>query len=319
MAQIVEMQNIGIDVSKDELVMMVLPARRLSRFANNAAGWTALVKELGDERALQRIGFEASGGYERDVSDHLRSLGFTVYVIDPLRVRLFARAAGKRAKNDPIDAAMIAEFVAKIDLHEQVYDPLRRRLGELVRYRETLIDTRIRLASAGAQLHDAAVKTQLRRRLQQLERDEAVIELRIAALIASDKCLAAQSAVMRSVRNVGAVLVATLLAFVPELGRLSGRQIAALVGVAPFDDDSGRSRGKRVISGGRAGVRKVLYMSTLGAATRFNPTIRAFYDRLRAAGKPAKLALTACMRKLIVILNAMVANGTMWRDQPAKA
>jgi transposase len=212
---------------------------------------------------------------------------------------------------------MIARFVAQFELHEQVHDPLRRQLGELVRYRQTLVDTRVALANAGEQLRNSALRTQLRRRLQQLERDVAQIERTIAALIAGDQRLAAQAALIRSVRGVGAVLVATLLAFLPELGRLSGRRVSALVGVAPFDRDSGPWRGKRCIGGGRAGVRAVLYMSALSAATRHNPTIRTFYERLRANGKPAKLALTACMRKLIVILNAMIATGTPWRDQPA--
>lgn len=317
MAQIVRIQNIGIDVSKAELVVMILPERRELRVTNDRAGWAALTAALGPDGAVQRIGLEATAGYERDVADHLRACGFTVFVVDPLRVRLFARAAGKRAKNDPIDAEMIAKFVAQFELHEQVHDPLRRRLGELVRYRQFLVDTRVAFANAGEQLHIDALRTRSRRRLQQFARDEAVIDREIAALIAGDQQLAAQAKLLRSVAGVGAGLVAILLAFLPELGRLSGRKVSALVGVAPFDRDSGRWRGKRCIGGGRAGVRAVLYMGTLSAATRHNPTLKAFYERLRAKGKPAKVALTACMRKLIVILNAMVASGTPWRDRPA--
>jgi len=320
MAQIVRTQNVGIDVSKADLVVMILPERRALRVDNNPTGWAALVAALGPDTALLRIGLEASGGYEREVADHLRSLGYTVHVVDPLRVRLFARAAGKRAKNDPIDAEMIARFVAQFELHEQVHDPVRRRLGELVRYRQSLIDARVALANAGEHLRGSTLVARSRRRLQQFERDELLIDREIAALIAGAPGLAAQAKLMRSVRGVGAGLVATLLAFLPELGRLSGRQVSALVGVAPFDRDSGPWRGKRCIGGGRAGVRNVLYMSALSAATRHNPTIRAFYERLRACGKPAKLALTACMRKLIVILNAMIATGTPWRDHnPAAA
>lgn len=304
---------VGIDVSKARLDVYRHPDGARLQVSNDAAGWTALCAWLAEAPGA-RIGLEASGGYEHSVLAHLSAAGLVVCRVDALRVRQFARAGGRRAKTDPIDAAVIARFVMNFEPAAYVPDPEREALAERVRYRSVLIDERTRLANAGAALRDPTLQQMNTAALARLDDDLRRLETDMAKHIAASKRFAEAAAILSSVPGVGKVLVATLIALVPELGQLSRRTIAALVGVAPFARDSGAWYGKRHIAGGRSAVRKVLYMAAMVSATRHNPHLKAFYDRLRAAGKPAKVALTATMRKLLTILNAMMSRGELWRE-----
>jgi transposase len=309
---------VGIDVAKAWLDVCRYPDGARQRFSNDAAGWAALIAWLGDLPII-RIGLEASGGYERGVAEQLSIEGFAVRVLDPLRVRLFGRAMGRRAKNDRIDARKIAEFIVHGDMPTKAPQRERDRLAELLNLREALVDNRTRLISVGEHLRERRFAAAAKRHLARLAGDIAALEHAIAGLITGDPHFDRTAKLLMSAKGVGLMLAATLIARLPELGTLSRHKIAALVGVAPFDDDSGESRGIRRIAGGRAHVRRVLYMAAMGAATRHNPVLKAFYKRLRAAGKLPKVALVACMRKLLTILNAMLATGTPWRDKPAAA
>jgi transposase len=304
---------VGIDVSKPWLDVYRHPDGRRARFSNDAAGWTALLAWLGDA-AIVRIGLEASGGYERAVAEQLAATGYAACVLDPARVRYYALALGRLAKNDRIDARTIAEFTAHGERPSKALDKERERLAELLNLREALGDNRMRLANVAEHLRDKAFARSTATHLAKLDRDMGRIERHLEDAIAANDAFAGLSRLLRSAKGVGPILAAMLIARVPELGTLKNRQIAALIGVAPFDDDSGPSKGKRHIRGGRARVRRVLYMATMVAATRHNPVLKAYYQRLIAAGKLPKVALVACMRKLLSILNTMVAKGETWRD-----
>jgi transposase len=309
--------SVGIDVSKLWLDAYRHPDGRRARFSNDAAGWKALLAWLG-AAPIVRIGLEASGGYERAVAEQLAA-AYAVCVLDPARVRYYALALGRLAKNDRIDARTIAEFTAHGDRPSKALDKERERLTQLLNLREALSDNRTRLANAAEHLRDKAFARSAAAHLAKLDRDIGRIERHLEDAIAATESFAGLSRLLRSAKGVGPILAATLIARVPELGTLTNRQIAALIGVAPFDDDSGPSKGKRHIRGGRARVRRVLYMATMVAATRHNPVLKAYYQRLIAAGKLPKVALVACMRKLLSILNTMVAKGETWRDMTTAA
>lgn len=315
MSQIVA--HVGIDVSKTWLDVFVRPLAERRRFANAAAGIDELVAWLRSlDVAIARIGLEATGGYEQDAARALSAAGFPVCVLDPMRVRRFAQAGAIKAKNDAIDARVIAAFVATFEASLAAFDDERDRLGELCQTRSTLLETGTRLTNAAAHLRDSLTRRIAARRVRSIDADIATLEKAIAALLARIQRLGSIERLLRSVGGVGAITAATLIAFLPELGKISDKQIAALVGVAPFDHDSGAWRGQRHIAGGRATVRCVLYMAAL-AGIRHNDWLGAFYRRLVARGKPPKLALTACMRKLVCLLNDIVARGYGW--QPDRA
>ncbi len=302
----------GIDVSKDRLDVALWPAPG-TRCSLGPDEIEQLIVWL-DQHRVVRVGLEASGGYEREVIARLSAVGVVVVVVNPLRVRRFAQAKGRLAKNDRADAATIAEFTATIAPDRPLREAALERLGEYLLVRrylqQTITDTVNQLEhlrQAELRRLVAAQRRGVARRLQQLDRH-------IAALVAEHPQWHALARQLRSVPGVGPVLAHTLIALLPELGRLTRRQIASLVGVAPFDDDSGRRNGARQIEGGRTAVRGVLYMAAL-VAKRCNPPIAAFAQRL--AGKKPKVILVACMRKLITILNAMLRDGQPW--QPAVA
>ena len=235
--------------------------------------------------------------------------------VNPWKLRQFARAAGALAKNDRLDARIIAWFVAMLPSREVRHDPAIAHLAELVTARRQLVDDLQQIGNQADHLHDTALRRLQARRIRQLERDIAQLDLRIAQDIAASPALAARHDLLRSMPGVGPVLAATLIAHLDELGSLSNRSIGALVGVVPYDFDSGRMKGLRCIFGGRAGVRRVLFMAAQAAAL-FNPTLKAFKQRLIAAGKKPKVAIVAVMRKLIVTLNAMVRDNAPWQPAP---
>jgi transposase len=303
----------GIDVSKDRLDVIVLPEQQCSSARNDAAGWFQLIEWLRGF-SISAIGLEASGGYERGIMRALLAAGMSVRQINPFKLRQFAKASGVLAKNDRLDARMIASFVAVMPTHPvQRRAPAVERLAEMVTVRRQLSDEKIAAENASRMLENAMLQRLSRRRIARLATDVAAIDERMVEIVMSDAALARRYRLLTSMSGVGAVLACSLIAFLPELGQLSRTKIAALVGVAPYDFESGKLKGKRCIWGGRTSVRNVLYMAAL-SASNWNPTLKAFHDRLAATGKKPKVVIVAVMRKMITILNAMVRDGIVWAD-----
>lgn len=301
---------VGIDVAKDHLDVAVVPSGETFHLANDRAGRAELVRRL---RRLgpDAVGLEASGGYERAVLKALLKADLPARRLNPFRVRQFAQALGVLAKNDRIDANIIALFVATLPTRQAVRDEAAEAVAELVTARRQLSEELTRATSQGEHAQAAIVRRLARRRAQRLAADIGALDQALTKLVALDPELSRKQAILRSVPGVGPVLGHTLLGLLPELGKLTNRQIAALVGVAPFDCDSGRFRGQRHIFGGRQAVRDVVYMAAL-AGGRHNPVLKAFRERLLAAGKKPKVVLVALMRKLITTLNAMLRDGRTW-------
>jgi transposase len=313
----------GIDVSKAWLDVALWPLKDELRVERNAAGYHRLVAWL-SEHGVMRVGLEASGGYEIEVIDALQARGFEVARFNAQRIRLFAKAKGRLAKhalgrltrgNDRADARTIAQATAVL-LDEA--PPQRRRdlepLVEHLTYRRRLRDWIVDCTNQLEHLKDKALRRKLTARRSAWQNELAAHDRKLASLVGEHDEWHVVEQRLRAVPGVGPVLAHTLLALLPELGRLSRRAIASLGGVAPFDDDSGRRVGERHIKGGRAVVREALYMAAL-VARRYNPVIAAFAKRL--AGKKPKVIIVACMRKLLVILNAMLRDGTDWQDKAA--
>ena len=307
-----EARIVGIDVSKLKVDACIRTLqRRLSR-PSTPAGEAALIAWL-LENGVGLAVMEASGGYERGWAEALRRAGIAVRIVDPRRVRYFARSTGRLAKNDPIDAEMIAwfgeTFAATV---EPTHDPERTELDQLVTAHRQLVGVMVQLGHLGEHRQPHVVEQAQRTLSKVIKSQLAKLETAIDAKIAASAALAARAAIIRSVPGLGPHFTAGAIAWLPELGRITNKAAAALVGVAPYDDDSGEHQGERRINGGRREIRDLLYMATLAAAGRHNPVIKAHYQRLRAKGKKAKVALVACMRKLIVILNTMLAHGQSW-------
>lgn len=306
---------VGIDVSKVQLDVAIRPTDDRWPVSNDEPGITILVERL---RTIQPalIVLEATGGLEVPVAGALAEAGLPVVVVNPRHARDFAKATGRLAKTDPLDAQGLAHFAEAVrptprplpDAQAQALSALLTRRRQLV---QMLTAERRRLQSAPQR-----IRADIQAHITWLERRLARTDDDLAAAIRSSPLWRAKDEILQSMPGVGPVLSRTLVAEVPELGLLNRQKIAALIGVAPFNCDSGTLRGKRVVWGGRAHVRAVLYMSTL-SAVRHNPVLKAFYDRLRAAGKAAKVALTASMRKLLTILNAMIKHHTYWQAKTA--
>ena len=296
---------VGIDVSQDQLEVHVRPTAERWSVAADEAGVAALVERLRTlEAAL--IVLEATGGYEPMVAIALADAGLPLAIVNPRQIRALARATGLLAKTDALDARIIAAF------GEAVQPPVRpmpdeqaRTLGELVARRRQLVDMLGAEMNRRRTSRQAALRKQLDRHIAWLQEAVARLDQDLQRLIRATPVWRETEDRLRSVPGVGNVTACTLIADLPELGALDRRAIAALVGLAPFARDSGVFRGRRRISGGRAAVRRTLYMATLTAIRR-SPAITAFYGRLRSTGHPAKVALTAAMRKLLVVLNAIV-------------
>jgi len=304
----------GIDVSKDRLDVMVLPEQQCLSVHNDAGGWAELVERLRG-LAITAIGLEATGGYERGVMRALLAAGMSVRQINPFRLRQFARASGVVAKNDPLDARMIASFVAIMPTRPaQRHTPAVERLVEILAVRRQLSDEKVAAGNAGRLLEDVMLQRLSRRRIARLSADIDTLDQRLVEIVAADPTLAHRYRLLLSMPGVGPVLASTLIALLPELGRLNRHQIAALVGVAPYDFDSGLLKGVRRIWGGRAPVRNVLYMAAM-SASQHNRALKLFHERLKADGKEPKVAIVAVMRKMITTLNAMVRDDVGWADR----
>jgi transposase len=307
--------NAGIDVSKQHLDACW--GEQELRTSNDAAGWDALSARLKADK-VQLVVLEATGGYERGVVAALQAAGFKLARLNPRQVRDFAKSLGVLAKTDRVDARVLRDFADVLARHEDchkyvtpVVDAARVRLDELMTRRRQVVDMRVaegnRLEQAGARAA-RSIRSVLRTLDKQLVDIDADIDQHL------EKHFKLQCKFLDSVKGVGRVTILTVTAALPELGRLDRRAIAKLVGVAPLANDSGQHRGKRCIWGGRSEVRAVLYMACI-SAVRHNPVLRSFHQRLIAAGKPPKVAIVACMRKLLTILNAMLRDQTMWDPQ----
>jgi transposase len=307
-----EPYTVGIDVSMDRLDVAILPGGQRLFVANDAAGWAELVVRL-QRCVIAAIGLEPSGGYERGVIRALLAAGFSVRRINPNKLRQFARARGVLAKNDRLDAQLIAEYVAIMPTRAVQSDPAAERLAEIVTMRRQLCDEHVAVENQASHLEDAVLRRMAKRRLARIAADIRLLDKRLAEMVCRDAELSRRYRMLVTMPGVGPTLAHTLLALLPELGKIGRKQVAALVGLAPYDFDSGKFRGQRHIYGGRMAVRNVLYMAAL-AAFRFNPALKAFHRRLVAAGKKPKVAIVAVMRKMIGVLNAMLRDATDWVD-----
>jgi transposase len=309
---------IGVDVCKRFLDIHLYPTGKSWRVPNTIVGLLSVRSHLPDPEQVKRIVLESTGGYEREAALWLTQAGYPVAVINARQGRNFARAMNQQAKTDQVDAEVLALF------GDRLMPPVRplateaqQQLDDLVTRRRQLVDiltaerNRMALLRGKAQ---ANVERHIEWLNEQIQELDAEIETQIQA---SDAWRQTQKLVL-SVPGVGKVMAATLLSALPELGQLSHKQVAALVGVAPFNCDSGQMRGKRRVFGGRANVRQVLFMATM-VAVRYNPVLKAFYGRLLERGKLKKVALVACMHKLLTILNAIVKQGKAWVAPEPKA
>ena len=306
--------TIGIDVSKLWLDVSVLASGEMFRVGNDAAGWAALVERF--KGKVKAIGLEPSGGYERDLAKALQRAGLPVRMVNPYRLRQYAKALGKLAKNDRIDARLIARFTAELPTREPRHNPLTEQMAELVVARRQNTDDKVRLSNQLEQVRDPVLRRMMVQRLRRIQADLLLLDKRLAEIVASDLALCTRDRLIQSFCGAGPVYSHTMLALVPELGDpdLDRRQLAALVGVAPFDDDSGRRTGKRAIWGGRAAVREVVYMAAMSAA-RSNPTLKAYRLRLIADGKAPKVAIIAVARRMLGIILALLQTGKEWNPQ----
>lgn len=306
--------TVGIDVAKATVEVAISGRQKTLALSNDEAGYAALLAQLSSLN-VGLVLLEATGGFELACATALQLAGLAVAVVNPRQARDFARAMGYLAKTDRIDAAVLADMartlLARGDLSKLVKplpDAQQLELQALVTRRRQLMAMKL-AEDHRMKMPGVRQRRSLNTIIKALDREIARVDKDLQAFVGANH--AELAALLDSVKGVGKATISTLLAEVPELGKLSGREVSALVGVAPINRDSGTMRGKRSIFGGRPDVRRVLFMAAL-VASRHNPVIKAFYQRLLAAGKPKKVALVACMRKLLTILNAMVRSGKPW-------
>jgi transposase len=302
----------GIDIAKDKADACIRSLSERRTFPSTPEGRRQLITWLRKHKVTKAV-MEASGGYEREWAKALREKKVEVRIVDPKRVRHFARSAGRLAKNDTIDADTIAWFAETFDeAPSQAYDAAREQLLKMVNARQGLLDIKTMLGNKGEHDVPDAVQQAHARLLKDIAAEVAKLEAALTAMVKATAHFAKLAEIIESVPGLAEITAAGLIAAMPELGQVSNEAIAALLGVAPYDDDSGKRRGERHIKGGRRRTRNLFYMACLGAATLHNPVLKAFYDRLIEKGKLKKVALVACMRKLIVILNILIARGEKW-------
>ncbi|PPK36898.1 IS110 family transposase [Pseudomonas laurylsulfatiphila] len=301
---------VGIDISKSNLVVWVQPQGEGFDLPNTSEGFVELIERL-SQYEVDRVLLEATGGYECKVMAALQGANFKVLRINPRRARAFAVAMGKNAKTDPIDAAVLADFAEVLHAsRDKIISPEREALRELIQLREQFVqqrdDNKRRLQQVQLPAVTVAIKGLVHYLQVQIKQLDKTIHQSMHELDAE------KAERLISVKGIGTVATASLLVYLPELGALDRREVAALAGIAPYNDDSGNHSGKRQIYGGRARVRRALYLSCW-VVIRHQPDFKARYDALRERGKSAKVALIACMRILLIRLNAMLRDGTEWR------
>lgn len=304
---------VGIDVAKHSLDVCLLAQDKCFTIKNNTAGLGQLLDKLPAAGSCLIV-IEATGGYQHRAVAALTAAGHTVAVVNPRQVRDFARGLGILAKTDRLDARVIARFGQHANPRPvEIGSEKQAQLRELVTRRRQLIELRTAEHNRLETTITKVVRKNVRYLVEQLDKQIRQLEEAIGELVENEPELSSKATLLETVPGVGPVTVTSLLVDLPELGRLNRQQVAALVGVAPFNRDSGKFHGRRRIWGGRSAIRSVLYMAAL-TARRCNPVIRDFAARLQAAGKPFKVVLTACMRKLLVILNAMLKNNLPWNS-----
>ena len=307
--------TVGIDISKAHLDAHAAPEGRTARFSNDPAGFRKLIAWIGPETA--RVAYEPSGPWHRDFEDALLKAGLPLYAINPYHVRCFARSRGRRAKTDAVDARMLATMAAAIDnlRPTAAKSSSDRDLSELQLVRDALVGDRKAIGNLGKYLRHPVAKRLNKQRLAQIERQLKRVEVETQKILESREDLKRQFEILTSIPGVANITAAGLIAHMPELGTLTGPRAASLAGLAPVTRESGTWKGRSFIQGGRENVRRLLYMPAV-AAIRCNPDLGEKYTALRDAGKPAKVAITAVMRKLIVLANALVQQDRLWTPKP---
>jgi transposase len=303
---------VGIDVSKAKIDCCIRSLKLRLSVGRTEEGQARLVAWLRENQVGIAV-MEASGGYERPWAEVLRRAGIAVRIVDPKRVRHFAKSAGRLAKNDLIDAETIAWFAETFnDEAGQPPEPEREELDRLMTARAGLIDVKTQLANQGEHAQPRVVAAAHRAILRTVRTQLAKLEAAISARLETNERFVEPTKIITSVPGLAEFVAAGVIAWLPEAGQIDNKAVAALLGSAPYDDDSGQHQGQRHIRGGRRKLRNFLYMAVMGAATQHNPVLKTYYQRLLAKGKKPKVALIACMRKLIVILNTMLARGETW-------
>jgi len=304
----------GIDVAKKTFDLNIHGQKEVLHFDYNAAGIEHCIKRLTDNK-VELVAMEATGGYERELAVALQTEGLVVAIVNPKRIRDFSKSMGKLAKTDRIDAMMIAAFAATRQLPKStVIDANAYRLKALVARRNQLIGLRTCENNRKEHIADSVIARSLDTTIGMLNQEIGLIEKEISDHIDGQPELKQRTKIMESTPGIGTTTASMLVSEVPELGRCNKREIAALIGVAPINRDSGQFRGKRMTGGGRVHVRSRLFMPTL-VAIRYNPKLKAFYQRLLANGKSKMTAIVAVMRKLLVILNTMLKNNQLWNEK----
>jgi transposase len=304
-------RNVGVDISKDTLDVAIHPEGEGFRVANTPEGHRAFIRRLkGFE--IARIVFEATGAYHRLFQKALVEAGLAWVKVNPRRARRFAQAAGKLAKTDRCDALMLAHMGAALELEPNLpVSPTVETMTELVKARDALVKDRVAVLNRQAVAVATLIKRQLVQRLRQIDGQIEAIDRRLKTLRKADTEVSERFDILTSIPSFGEGTANVLMVDTPELGRIDHQQAASLVGLAPIANDSGQTRGKRSIRGGRRRARRALYMAAL-SAIRFNPQIKTKYQALIKAGKPAKVALVAVMRKLLILANALIRDNRKW-------
>lgn len=306
----------GIDTAKDKLDVAVHGQASGWRVENTPPGWKRLCREL-TGAGVSHVGIEASGGYERGVVKHLQAAGFVVMVLQPIQVRAFARVHLRRAKNDALDAALIAACTAALEGPRMAPDRRLAELADHLTFVEQIEEDIARLKTRLEHIDERRIRKIVDADIIRLKARRNAELARILGKLREHDDLARRLELVLSVPGIGERTALALIVRMPELGRISREQVAALAGLAPFDDDSGKHKGQRHIAGGRGRLRRSLYAAALPAAFRWNKTLIELYSRLTTRGKAHNLAMIACARKLLIYANTVVARGTPWVERPA--
>ena len=311
------LRTVGIDISKDWLDAFAAPEGRASRFPNDSAGFRKLIAWIGS--GIDRIAYEPTGAFHRDFEDTLLKAGLPLYAINPFQVRSFARSIGRRAKTDAVDARMLAIMASAIeDLRPtEARSEGQRDLAELQLIRDALVRDRTATTNRGRNLRTPVGKRVTKQRLRQIDRQLKLIDAEIGRRIEEEKTLERRAEILTSIPGISDITAAGLIVLMPELGTLTGARAASLAGLAPITRESGHWKGHSFIQGGRHRVRRLLFMPALVAA-QHNPDLKRKYEALLAKGKPPKVALTAVMRKLLVLANALVQQDRTWTAHPPR-
>ncbi|WP_045233726.1 IS110 family transposase [Deinococcus pimensis] len=309
---------IGVDVSKHRLDFAVRPTGEIDAEANNPDGVLRLAQRLAELRP-DLVVVEATGGYEQSLVIALAELHLPIVVANPRQVRDFAKATGQLAKNDTLDAMLLAQYAEAVrPCVRGLPDAHLRALRDVVNRRRQVVEMLVAEGNRLRETCDSAVRQDIQAHLEYLKQRCRTLEQELLDRVEADPLWHQRCDVLISVPGVGQVIAVTLLADLPELGQLTGKQITALVGLAPYSYDSGKRQGRRFIWGGRSAVRRALFMAAM-SGIRWNPVLRVFYERLVARGKPKMVAIVACMRKLLIVLNAMIRTSSPWRGEAVVA